>query len=75
MQVLQVLEETSHRRIEDRSKMPLTPLERPIILPGGRKWCEPEDVLPKPRHRKMSDDTINHTIETYSEVLVGRLKG
>lgn len=75
MQVLQVLEEQCQRRLEEKPALPLTPLERPIILPGGRKWCEPEDVLPKLGRRKMSDDSINQTIQTYSEVLVGRLKG
>lgn len=51
------------------------PVQRPIILPGGRKWTEPDDALPKSRSQKMSDEKIGKTIETYSEVITGKTKG
>lgn len=53
----------------------MEPVQRPIILPGGRKWIEPDDALPKSRNPKMTDQKIANTIETYSEVITGKLKG
>lgn len=55
--------------------MELRPIQRPIILPGGRKWTEPDDACPRVRTPKMSDEKIATTIETYSEVIVGKAKG
>lgn len=74
-QDLQALDEQRQRRLEERPVLPLTPLQRPIILPGGRKWSQPDDACPSVRHPKMTDEKIAGTIETFSEVLVGRTKG
>ncbi|KAL3283330.1 hypothetical protein HHI36_006478 [Cryptolaemus montrouzieri] len=51
------------------------PIVRPIILPGGRKWVDPEDTQSKAKNPKISDDKINNMIETFSEVIVGKTKG
>ncbi|KAF2901929.1 hypothetical protein ILUMI_04253 [Ignelater luminosus] len=69
------VEEFHQRRLEQRPTHPLTPLQRPIILPGGRRWSQPDDALPAVRKPKMTDEKICETIETYSEVLTGRTKG
>ncbi|XP_030749515.1 uncharacterized protein PFB0765w isoform X2 [Sitophilus oryzae] len=55
---------------ERRSQMDWT--QRPIILPGGRKWSDPEDATPKFKTPKMSDEKICKTIEDYSEVIMGK---
>jgi len=49
--------------------------QRPIVLPGGRKWSNPEDTVPKFRAPKLSDEKICKTIEDHSEVIVGKTKG
>lgn len=49
--------------------------QRPIVLPGGRKWSDPEDAVAKTRTPKMSDEKICKTIEDFSEVIVGKTKG
>ncbi|XP_015835605.2 mRNA export factor GLE1 isoform X1 [Tribolium castaneum] len=69
------LEEFKQRRLKQKPTLPLKPIERPIILPGGRRWSQPDDACPSVRHPKMSDEKIANTIETYSEVIVGKLKG
>lgn len=74
-QDLEVTKEQQQRRLEQRPTQPLTPLQRPIILPGGRRWVDPEDASRSIRRPKMSDEKIAGTIESYSEVLVGRTKG
>ncbi|CAG9771774.1 unnamed protein product [Ceutorhynchus assimilis] len=58
---------------EARRKMDWT--QRPIVLPGGRKWTDPEDATPKPKTTKMSDEKICKTLDDYSEVIVGKTKG
>ncbi|XP_066255296.1 glutamic acid-rich protein isoform X1 [Euwallacea similis] len=58
---------------EERRKMDWT--QRPIVLPGGRKWSDPDDATPKFRKPKMSDEKICKTIEDHSEVIVGKTKG
>ncbi|XP_044266674.1 calponin homology domain-containing protein DDB_G0272472-like isoform X2 [Tribolium madens] len=68
-------EEFKQRRLKQKPTLPLKPIERPIILPGGRRWSQPDDACPSARHPKMSDEKIANTIETYSEVIVGKLKG
>ncbi|KAF7266378.1 hypothetical protein GWI33_020403 [Rhynchophorus ferrugineus] len=69
----QLLAKKQKQEEEERRLMDWT--QRPIILPGGRKWCDPEDTIPKYRTLKMSDEKICKTIEDYSEVLVGKTKG
>ncbi|XP_060517139.1 glutamic acid-rich protein isoform X2 [Cylas formicarius] len=62
------------KEIEARKKMDWA--ERPIILPGGRRWSGPDDTTPhKCKNPKLSDEKISKMIETYSEVLVGKTKG
>lgn len=70
-----MIKEQQQRRLEQRPTQPLTPLQRPIILPGGRRWVDPEDASKSIRRPKMTDEKIADTIETHSEVLIGRTKG
>ncbi|KAH1013373.1 hypothetical protein HUJ04_002369, partial [Dendroctonus ponderosae] len=58
---------------EERRKMDWT--QRPIVLPGGRKWSDPDDATPKLRAPKMSDEKICKAIEEHSELIVGKTKG
>ncbi|KRT84299.1 hypothetical protein AMK59_1486 [Oryctes borbonicus] len=79
------LEELEARRIEqekiqkrDKERRPSqlqTPLQRPIILPGGRKWSNPDDAVSKIRRPSMTDEKIANTINMFSEVIVGHTKG
>ncbi|XP_068905878.1 probable inactive protein kinase DDB_G0270444 isoform X1 [Tenebrio molitor] len=69
------VEEFMQRRLKQKPTLPLKPIERPIILPGGRRWSQPDDACPTVRHPKMTDEKIAGTIETYSEVIVGKMKG
>lgn len=69
------MQEQYQRRLEQRPTQPLTPLQRPIILPGGRRWVDPEDASKSVRRPKMTDEKIANTIESYSEVLIGHTKG
>ncbi|KAL1491452.1 hypothetical protein ABEB36_012050 [Hypothenemus hampei] len=58
---------------EERRRMDWT--QRPIVLPGGRKWSDPEDVSKMSRTKKMSDEKICKAIEDHSEVIIGKTKG
>ncbi|KAI4464940.1 pdz and lim domain protein zasp [Holotrichia oblita] len=60
---------------ERRCSQPRTPLQRPIVLPGGRKWCNPDDAISKIRRPSMTDEKIDNTINMFSEVIVGRTMG
>lgn len=57
--------------MEERPK----PIQRPIILPGGRRWSNPDDAIPIFRKPKMSEDKIMETIESNLEPIVGNRKG
>lgn len=74
-QDLGLMKSQQQRRLEQRPTQPLTPLQRPIILPGGRRWIDPEDASKSIRRPKLTDEKIAGTIESYSEVLIGRTKG
>lgn len=50
-----------------RPVYPLTPLPRPIILPGGRKWRSPKDAY--------NEKFIAETLISQAEVLVGSTLG
>lgn len=50
-----------------RPTYPLTPLPRPIILPGGRKWRGPKDAY--------NEKFIAETLISQAEVLVGSTLG
>ncbi|KAB0798353.1 hypothetical protein PPYR_09346 [Photinus pyralis] len=64
------------RRLEQRPTNPLAPVQRPIILPGGRRWNEPDDALPAPKKKSgMTDERICETLDMYSETIVGHTKG
>uniref|UniRef100_A0A1Y1NEW9 PDZ domain-containing protein n=2 Tax=Photinus pyralis TaxID=7054 RepID=A0A1Y1NEW9_PHOPY len=70
------LEESHQRRLEQRPTNPLAPVQRPIILPGGRRWNEPDDALPAPKKKSgMTDERICETLDMYSETIVGHTKG
>lgn len=71
------MDELRQRRIKERPNypFPITPLERPICLPGGRRWHMPGDAFPEVTHPHMSDDDIAETISSQSEVITGTTLG
>lgn len=68
-----VAEENFNQDAEDkeysagRPVYPLTPLPRPIVLPGGRKWRSPKDAY--------NEKFIAETLISQAEVLVGSTLG
>lgn len=60
-------EETENKEPIGRPIYPLTPLPRPIILPGGRKWRGPKDAY--------NEKFIAETMISQAEVLVGSTLG
>ncbi|KAG5868457.1 hypothetical protein JTB14_010838 [Gonioctena quinquepunctata] len=50
-------------------------VQRPIILPGGRKWSNPEDAMPTFRKPRMSEEKIIESIESNLETIIGKRKG
>nr|XP_023013821.1 eukaryotic translation initiation factor 5B-like isoform X1 [Leptinotarsa decemlineata] len=68
------LEAKKEKDMEDFQARPKT-IQRPIILPGGRKWSNPEDAIPSFRKPKMSEEKIIETIESNLEPIVGKRKG
>ncbi|XP_044742546.1 PDZ and LIM domain protein 5-like isoform X2 [Chrysoperla carnea] len=55
---------------------PSTPLQRPIVLPGGKKLYEPDDIVPrKINARKYTDEVIAETISSQSEIIIGTTLG
>lgn len=73
--MFQITEEFIQRRLEQRPTNPLAPVQRPIILPGGRRWSQPGDALQVPKKTKMTDEKICQTLDTYGEIITGRTKG
>ncbi|VEN50660.1 unnamed protein product [Callosobruchus maculatus] len=47
----------------------------PIILPGGIRWTDPEDVMPAFKKPQMTDEEIEETIASHLEVIAGKRKG
>nr|CAI5817579.1 unnamed protein product [Callosobruchus analis] len=47
----------------------------PIILPGGIRWTDPEDVMPAFKKPQMTDEEIEETITSHLEVIAGKRKG
>lgn len=60
-------EEVEDREPSGRPMYPLTPLPRPIVLPGGRKWRGPKDAY--------NEKFIAETLISQAEVLVGSTLG
>jgi len=60
-------EEIEDKEPSGRPMYPLTPLPRPIILPGGRKWRGPKDAY--------NEKFIAETLISQAEVLVGSTLG
>lgn len=66
-------EDICDEKVEDkesaggRPMYPLTPLPRPIVLPGGRKWRGPKDAY--------NEKFIAETLISQAEVLVGSTLG
>lgn len=66
-------QENFNRDVEDKESSagrpvyPLTPLPRPIVLPGGRKWRSPKDAY--------NEKFIAETLISQAEVLVGSTLG
>lgn len=68
----EISEENHDKEVEDkepsgRPMYPLTPLPRPIVLPGGRKWRGPKDAY--------NEKFIAETLISQAEVLVGSTLG
>lgn len=62
-----VNEEIENKEPVRRPMYPLTPLPRPIVLPGGRKWRGPKDAY--------NEKFIAETLISQAEVLVGSTLG
>jgi len=60
-------EEAEDKEPSGRPMYPLTPLPRPIVLPGGRKWRCPKDAY--------NEKFIAETLISQAEVLVGSTLG
>lgn len=60
-------EEAENKESIGRPMYPLTPLPRPIVLPGGRKWRGPKDAY--------NEKFIAETLISQAEVLVGSTLG
>lgn len=59
--------EGENKEPSGRPVYPLTPLPRPIVLPGGRKWRGPKDAY--------NEKFIAETLISQAEVLVGSTLG
>lgn len=59
--------DTENKELIGRPTYPLTPLPRPIVLPGGRKWRGPKDAY--------NEKFIAETLISQAEVLVGSTLG
>lgn len=59
--------EAEEKEPRSRPMYPLTPLPRPIVLPGGRKWRGPKDAY--------NEKFIAETLISQAEVLVGSTLG
>lgn len=46
---------------------PPVPAERPVVLPGGRKWRKPEDAY--------NEQRINEALTAQAEVIKGKAIG
>lgn len=46
---------------------PLTPAERPLVLPGGRKWRKPKDAY--------NEQFIAETLTAQAELIQGKAMG
>lgn len=46
---------------------PATPQERPLVLPGGRKWRKPKDAY--------NEAFIAETLTAQAEIIQGKAKG
>lgn len=65
-----ILTESVHqqpKKCRDRPVCPLTPLPRPLVLPGGRRWRKPKDAF--------NEEFIAETLISQAEVLVGSTLG
>lgn len=60
-------EDAENKESIGRPMYPLTPLPRPIVLPGGRKWRGPKDAY--------NEKFIAETLISQAEVLVGSTLG
>lgn len=72
----QIFEDMENRKRNKKSHFPSAPMNRPIVLPGGKKWREPDDVIPrKINARKYTDEVIAETISSQSEIIIGTTLG
>ena len=62
-----VTEDRTTKQKKARNFRGLQPQERPIILPGGRKWKNPKDA--------MNDQLIAEIISSQAELIMGSTLG
>jgi hypothetical protein len=62
-----VTEDRTIKQKKARNFRGLQPQERPIILPGGRKWKNPKDA--------MNDEMIAEIISSQAELIMGTTLG
>lgn len=55
------------RRLPKSQGGPLTPQERPLVLPGGRKWRNEKDAF--------NEDFIAEIISSQAELIMGSTLG
>lgn len=55
------------RRLSKKQGGPLTPQERPLVLPGGRKWRNERDAF--------NEDFIAEIISSQAELIMGSTLG
>ncbi|KAK7604495.1 hypothetical protein V9T40_005681 [Parthenolecanium corni] len=60
-------EDAEERELHRRRICPLTPLPRPVVLPGGRIWRKPKDAY--------NEEFIAETLINQAEVIVGSTLG
>ena len=62
-----IAHQISTRPVRPLTKKPLTPQERPQVLPGGRKWRNPKDAY--------NEEFIAEVISSQAELIIGSTLG
>lgn len=62
-----IVDQLSQRPVRPINGGPRTPQERPLVLPGGRKWRNAKDAY--------NEDFIAEVISSQAELIVGSTLG